>query len=248
MDNRGAKIQVLRLLVVVTLRASACAAAFFVGSNPAAAVAQQAASPSAAASPATTLPASQSKAAALEITAFARAWAGTTGYSATVTIFDQKGTHTQNLVFDYSFRKPSNVIVYVIAGPNAGVTLTWNGGPTLVARRGSGLAAMFKKTLSLHDPLVTTLRGSSIDQLSFGAILAHGQQAAGSLSEAPGEVIGGVATNAVTLILARSSTDAGLTREVVELSGMTHLPMRVLGYEGSALVRDVEFSNVKLQS
>ena len=30
---------------------------------------------------------------------------------------------------------------------------------------------MFKRTLSLHDPLVTTLRGSSIDQLSFGAIL-----------------------------------------------------------------------------
>jgi hypothetical protein len=68
-------------------------------------------------------------------------------------------------------------------------------------------------TALLHDPLVTTLRGSSIDQLSFGAI-----------------------------------PDAGLTREVVELSAQTHLPLRVLGYEGSTLVRRIDFSNVKLPS
>lgn len=55
----------------------------------------------------------------------------------------------------------------------------------MVTRRGSGLAALFKKTLSLHDPLATTTRGSSIDQLSFGAILAHAQQEAGSLHERP---------------------------------------------------------------
>jgi hypothetical protein len=204
--------------------------------------------PSPAPSPVTTPLASESAAAAKEIAAFARAWTGLSGYSATVTIFDQKGTQTQNVVFDYTFRKPSNVTVHVVAGPNAGVTLTWDGGATVVARRGSGLAAMFKRTLSLHDPLVTTLRGSSIDQLSFGAILAHGQQEAGSLSEAPGDVIDGVAVNAVTLIPAGVAYDGGLTREVVELSTVTHLPMRVLGYDGSTLVRKVDFSNVKVQS
>jgi hypothetical protein len=191
--------------------------------------------------------ASQSGAAAREIAAFARAWAGVSGYSATVTIFDQKGTQTQNLVFDYTFRKPSNVTVHVVAGTNAGVTLTWDGGATVVARRGSGLAALFKRTLSLHDPLVTTLRGSSIDQLSFGAILVYGEQQAGNLSEATGEVIDGVAVNAVTLIPAGSVTGAGLAREVVELSALAHLPLRVLGYEGSTLVRRIDFSNVKLQ-
>ena len=107
---------------------------------------------------------------------------------------------------------------------------------------------MFKKTLSLHDPLVTTLRGSSIDQLSFGAILAHGLQQGGSLSEAPGEVIDGIPVNAVTLIPAQSGADAGLTREVVELSAVTHLPVRVLGYAGPTLVRRLDFSNIKLQS
>ncbi len=107
---------------------------------------------------------------------------------------------------------------------------------------------MFKKTVSLHDPLVTTLQGSSIDQLSFGAILAHGQQAAGTLSETPGETIDGIATNAVSLTVADPATNGGLTREVVELSTLTNLPMRVLGYQGSALVRKVNFSNVKLRA
>ena len=52
--------------------------------------------------------------------------------------------------------------------------LTWDGGAMVVAWRGSGLAAMFKRTLSLHDPLVTTLRGSSIDQLRFARSSSNG--------------------------------------------------------------------------
>lgn len=204
--------------------------------------------PSPVTSPVATPLASQSVAAAREIAAFASAWAGVSGYSATVTVFEQMGTQSQNLVFDYTFRKPSNVTVHVVAGPNAGVTLTWDGGATVVARRGSGLAALFKRTLSLHDPSVTTLRGSSIDQLSFGAILAHGEQEAGTLSEVRGEAIDDVDVNAVTLILSGSASDAGLTREVVDLSTVTHLPMRVLGFEGTTLVRRIDFSNIRLQS
>jgi outer membrane lipoprotein-sorting protein len=183
-----------------------------------------------------------------QLDAFAGAWAAIDGYSARVAIFDQKGTQSQNLVFDYTFQKPSNVSVDIVTGPNAGVNLAWNGGSSVVAHHGSGLAAMFKKTVSLHDPLVTTLQGSSIDQLSFGAILAHGQQASGTLSATPGETIDGVATNAVTLTVADPATNAGLTREVVELSTITNLPVRVLGYEGSTLVRKVDFSNVKLRA
>ena len=77
----------------------------------------------------------QSGSATQEVAAFARAWAGLTEYSARITIFDQEGTQTQNVVLDYTFRKPSNVTVHVVAGPNAGVTLTWDGGATVVARR-----------------------------------------------------------------------------------------------------------------
>ena len=192
--------------------------------------------------------ASQSQAATHDIAAFVNAWEGIAAYTTTVAIFDQKGSQTQNLLFNYTFRKPANATVYVVAGPNAGVTMIWDGGPSVVAHHGSGLAAMFKRTIPLHDPLVTTLAGSSIDQLSFGAILAHGEQSAGSLSEGPGKTIDGVSAVAVTLTPASATGDDGLTREVVELSTLTHLPIRVYGYEGSTLVRRIEFSDIKIQA
>ena len=180
-----------------------------------------------------------------ELDAFAHALSGVAKYSATVTIFDKKGDQSQNCVFDYTYSKPSNVRVHVISGTNTGVTLDWSGGPTIVARRG-GLISMFSRTLSLHDPMVTTLQGASIDQLSFGAILSHAQQEVDRLSLIPGGTIDGVAANALNLNAIGSTADPGLTREVVVMSAATHLPIRVLGYDGSTLVSSIGFSNIKL--
>ncbi len=212
----------------------------------AAALSTLAAGGSGVASP-TTHPTATSGAASRELDAFARALAGVSRYSATVSIYDRKGAQSQNVVFDYAFSKPSNVTVHVITGPNTGIRLDWNGGATVVARRGSGLAAMFSKTLSLHDPLITTLQGASIDQLSFGAILSHAQQALDRLSVAPGGTVDGVTTNVLTLIPDAPTIDAGVTREVVEMSAATHLPIRVLGYNGATLVSTIGFSNITLQ-
>jgi hypothetical protein len=194
--------------------------------------ASTAAAPSSSASPAAVL------------AAFTTAWSGTTGYNATVTVMERKGTDTQKVVFNYSFRKPTDVTVHVAAGPNAGATMVWSGGDTVIAHRGSGFAALFKKTIPLHDPQVTTIRGSSVDQLSFGAILAHAQDQAGKLTDAPPGTADGQPTDAITLMSADPATDAGLTREVVELSTQTHLPVQVLGYQGATLVRQIDFTNV----
>jgi outer membrane lipoprotein-sorting protein len=179
--------------------------------------------------------------------AFERAWAAVASYTATVTVFDEQGAQVQNLVLNYTFRKPSSATVHVVKGPNAGGTLVWNGGNTVVAHRGSGLRALLTKTYSLHDPVVTTLRGSSIDQLSFAAIISHAQDTAGTVSEATGPLIDGVSTEAVSLVPASSAADAGLTLEVIDISSATDLPIRVLGYDGPALVRQVQFANVRLQ-
>ena len=193
--------------------------------------------------PTATSPEATSTGAAKYVSSYAQAWAAITSYTATVTVFEQKDTQVQNLVFDYMFRKPATVTVHVVAGPNAGAILDWNGGTTVVASRGRGLLGLFKKTYSLHDPQVTTIRGSSIDQLSFGAILVDAQQA-GVRSEAPPDVIDGVASDAVELVPTASSFDAGVSREIVYLSTITHLPMRVLGFDGSTLVIRIDFSNV----
>jgi hypothetical protein len=176
--------------------------------------------------------------------AFALAWVGITGYSARVTVFEQQATQTQQEVFDYTFLKPSSATMHVLTGRNAGVTVVWGGGTTVVAHRGSGLAAVFKKTIPLHDPQVTTIRGSSLDQLSFGAILIHGADTAGVVAEGNGPTIDGVATDEVTLVPANAVGDTGFTLEVVDLSRVTHLPVRLSGYEGTALVRTIDFSNV----
>jgi outer membrane lipoprotein-sorting protein len=177
--------------------------------------------------------------------AFARAWNDVTAYSATVTVFSAKGADAQNIVFDYTFRKPSSFIVHVVAGPNAGVTLTWNGGPTVQASRGRGLFSLLKRTIPLHDPLVTTVRAESIDQLSYGAILAHAEQTPGMLAQSPGESIAGTPTQALSLVPSDPAADAGLSREVIEISTATALPIRIEGYEGHTLVRKIDFSDVQ---
>jgi hypothetical protein len=178
--------------------------------------------------------------------AFASAWNGVTAYHAKVTVFDEKGTDAQDIAFNYTFRKPSSFTVHVIEGPNAGVTLTWDGGPTVQATRGGGLfAALLKRTIPLHDPLVTTIRGASMDQLSYGAILAHAEQTPGTLAQIAGEPIAGTATQALLLVPSDPAVDAGLSREIIDISTATQLPIRVEGYEGSTLVRKIDFSDVQ---
>jgi outer membrane lipoprotein-sorting protein len=178
---------------------------------------------------------------------FATAWAGVTSYTATVTVMERKDAQIQNIVLEYTFSKPSSVTVHVDAGQNAGVTMVWDGGTTIVAHRGSGFAALFKKTFPLHDPQATTIRGSSIDQLSFGAVLAHAQEEPGKLTETPQNTVDGESVNAVTLMSTDPASNAGLSREVVELSINTHLPVRILGYDGATLVRQIDFSKVVLK-
>lgn len=179
-------------------------------------------------------------------TAFKDAWENIAAYSTTVTFFEQKGAQAQNSVFDYSFRKPASATVHFLKGPHAGAILVWNGGATVTVQLGSGLMGIFKKTLSLSDPLVTTIRGSTIDELSFAGILAHSQDTPGTISQADGPTILGIPTEAVTLIPTSSVRNSGLTHEIVDIPVVPSLPIRILGYEGETLVRQIDFSNIKL--
>lgn len=179
------------------------------------------------------------------LTAFRTAWAPVTAYNATITVFEQQGTAVQNVIFKYTFRKPSTVTVDVIGGPNNGVSVLWTGGTTVSAHR-SGLASAIKATFSLKDPKVTTIRGSSIDELSYAQILAHALGTPGKISQGPGPTINAVATDAVTLIATHPATNDRYSREIIEISRITHLPLRILGYQGATLVRKIDFVAVTL--
>jgi hypothetical protein len=178
--------------------------------------------------------------------AFGSAWTEVSAYSATMTTFEQNGARVQNMVFKYTFRKPSIVTVDIVGGPNNGVSLQWTGGATLSAHKGSGFLGIFKKTFALHDPEITTIRGSSIDEVSFAQILALVQETPGAVSQEAGPTIDNEPTDSVTLIPTRPASIAGYTREVVAISRVTHFPMRLVAYQGAALVRKVEFADVKL--
>jgi outer membrane lipoprotein-sorting protein len=179
--------------------------------------------------------------------AFERTWANVSSYSATVAIFEREGLQVQSSVLDYTFHKPSSATVHFIAGKNKGVTVVWDGGNTVVAHRGSGLFGLFTKTFALHDPEVTTVRGSSIDQLSFAAMLAHLQATPGTVTQAPSVPILGIPTETVTLVATSPIADTGLTSESIEFAIPMGLPLRILGYEGATIVRQIDFSNIELQ-
>src|SRR5580692_2995647 len=100
---------------------------------------------------ATAIPAQAQNAEPPAWAAFKDIWKNVTSYSATVIVFEREGTQVQSSVLDYTFRKPSSATVHFSGGPNAGVTLVWNGGNTVVVHRGTGLIALFKKTSSRDD-------------------------------------------------------------------------------------------------
>jgi len=84
-----------------------------------------------------------------------------------------------------------------------------------------------------------------MDQLSYGAILAHAEQTPGTLAQSLGEPIAGTVTQALSLVPSDPAADAGLSREIIEISPATQLPIRVEGYEGTTLVRKIDFSDVQ---
>lgn len=169
--------------------------------------------------------------------AFAKTWESMNGYKTAIHCFSAKDGKTENSQFNYTFTRPSSISMTIVSGPRAGNSVTWSGGDTVTAGKG-----MFTKKFALTDSAVTSLRGGTVVDLSFGAILKHAEGLKGETSVAATK-IDGEAANAVTIDVAQPSADDGLTREVIYLSGNTDLPVRVDGYVDSQLASSCTFSN-----
>jgi hypothetical protein len=175
---------------------------------------------------------------------FATALSSLNGYNATIQLYEVKGGSTEHAVFAYTFSKPTSVTMKVEQGPNAGATVKWSGGPNVNASKSGPFGITMGKNVSLNDPLVTSLRGYTVSDLSLGGILAHAQQTGGTLSSGS-TTLNGVAVNAVRLNVANPSQNNGMTREVLYLSESSHLPVRIDGFAGSELVRTYRFTITK---
>ncbi len=176
--------------------------------------------------------------------AFAKSWSALHGYNATIQLYEVKGGSNEHAVFTYSFIKPSTVAMHINQGPNSGANVKWAGGPTVYASKSGAFGITMGKTVSLTDPLVSSLRGYSVSDLSFAGILAHAQQTGGTLSSGATKLDGAMVT-AVTLNVANPAQDNGMTREVLYLSPNTQLPLRVDGFAGNQLVRQYRFAVTK---
>ena len=86
-----------------------------------------------------------------------------------------------------------------------------------------------------------------MDTASFGSILSAFQSTMrGMLTESAGETIDGTPTDMLSMKIADPAQEKGVTRDVLYLSKVTHLPVRRVRYAGDAIVKQEDFVNVKL--
>ena len=170
------------------------------------------------------------------LSSFSRAVSTLNGYNTSINLFEAKGSSTWLATFSYSYSKPNSVNVHIDKGNNAGKDVSWGGGSSVRAGRG-----MFSKNVALTDPLVTSLRGYTVVDLSFPSILHHAENTEGKMSESTGELSGKPA-QLLILSVANPAGDDGMTREILYLDPFSHLPLRIDGFIGSTLVRSYTFS------
>ncbi len=166
-------------------------------------------------------------------------------YTVTIRMHEASGRRMQDRALRYWYEKPSSAKVEVVDGIGRGSAAVWRGDSSVRGHWG-GFLSIFRLTIGLHDPHATSLRGDSIDALSFFEIYRHVTTTKGELQEAPGPTIDGAATEALVLLPSIPAENDGITREVLYLSRATHLPIRRQCFEGETLVKDQQFVDLEI--
>ena len=174
-----------------------------------------------------------------------KAWISIDDYHETIVVHEIYHNDTQDRTYDYSFKKPSFAHLEVTAGPGRGSSAVWRGGDTVKGHQG-GFLSMLRLTVSIDDRRATSLRGDTIDAASCAYEIKHFKETPGTLSEGPGPTIEGVTTTAVTLQVGDPAKNKGVSKDVLDISNETHMPLRREQYEGDTLVKSETFRNVQL--
>lgn len=183
--------------------------------------------------------------AATALSEFSDAWAKVNDYSCSIVVHETHGSQTQDRRYDFWFKKPAFAKLEIVSGPGRGSGASWTGGDKVRGHKG-GILSGIKLSVSINDPQAVSLRGDNISTASFGYILSNLQSGKGTLSEGEGPAIDGAATETVAMKIANPAADRNVTRDVVYLSKVSHLPVRRVRYEGDVLVKQEDFVNLKL--
>ena len=172
---------------------------------------------------------------------FSAAWAKVNAYTCTITAHEVSGTRVQDRVYTLKFRKPNATRMDITGGDGRGSAVVWDGGDTVYGHKG-GILAMFKKHLPLHDPQATSIRGTTVAEANFGALLDFAKGLKGStMTSKPGED----GQTDVDITVADPASAQGITRERFVL-GSNDLPVEFDQWEGDTQVKRVLYADVVL--
>jgi hypothetical protein len=141
-----------------------------------------------------------------------------------------------------SFRKPSDARMDITGGDGRGSAAVWHGGDTVRGHQG-GFFSFVKLNLSIHDSRATSIRGTTIAEASFGALLDHVKGLAGATVDAKSD---GDKTD-ISVAVADPSSDSNVTKELMVL-GPSNLPVEYDQWEGDTLVKHITYTDVKLNA
>ncbi len=171
---------------------------------------------------------------------FFNAWKGIESYECTLTSHEVNGSRVQDRVYHMFFEKPTKTRMEIVSGDGHGGAAVWSGGDTLRGHRG-GMLAGIKKTLDIHSPLTTSIRGTTIADANYGILLGHMRTLKPELLETA--QVGD--RTLVTAQLPDPASQAGVTKEIF-VFGANGLPLEFEQYEGASMVKKVDYSDVKL--
>lgn len=170
--------------------------------------------------------------------AFIDTWAKIPSYTDDIKIHVVKGNDVQDRTYHYAYLKPHFARIDITGGAGRGGGAVWKGGDTVSGHQG-GMLSGIHLTISVHDGRAVDLRGGTIVQASFDDVADNIKSAATATNGE--ETWNGTAYDTVTV----PYTDpAGATKRVIYLSKATHLPVRRVTFQGTAVVVDEQFTNV----
>ncbi|HXW76338.1 MAG TPA: hypothetical protein VEJ20_02920 [Candidatus Eremiobacteraceae bacterium] len=184
--------------------------------------------------------ATASAAATAALARFDAAWAKVNSYTATITSHEALGTKTQDRVYDLYFVKPYDTRMNVISGDDHGAEAAYQGGDRVKGHHG-GFLSFLHLNLNIHNPQATSLRGTTIADANFGALVDHVRGLAGATLDA---IPDGDRTD-INVAVADPSADGNVTRERLVL-GPDGLPVEIDQWEGDTQVKLQTYSDVKL--
>ena len=177
---------------------------------------------------------------------FGKAFAGMKDYQFRIVTHEttDDGKHAEDRVYLFRWRRPTDAQIVVLQGRDKGGAATWHGGDTVSGHHG-GLVSFVHLTKNIHDRDATSLRGDVLTSDAYDAELKHFADTPGTLWEAAGPEIEGQPTTAVTLAVADPKANANVSKDVLYLSRVLHLPLGRDQYAGSLLVKTERFKEIK---